>query len=375
MQKRTQGCRAIQCLAAFFLVACSLAGGQESAIQVRAEGHAEGLGLAARRAAIENAREEALIRMIQALMATPDLTPIQPILANAGKYIERFDVLRYDAVGRATSVEIDAFIREKELERDLAAIWLPRMIDPPKVLLIIGEQLDAAAPMTLPVEGKAFSILKKELEKEKIVIEGITSLGDEFSNEKLLDILLGDLDAGRAFARGATVDVVVLGTAISHAESTGPDLKRNHCQLTLRFYRGLDGKMTDARSATAAVLSAETGEGATQAIEDAAFKLASETMVATVITVLGRQQSDDVLLNVERPGSKARVAELTNLVAFMPFVTEVEELYYSDEVARFRIAYTGSMAQFVDTLLANSYQGGKLKVVRVISRDVTVTFP
>ncbi|MCC6144394.1 MAG: hypothetical protein IT368_11365 [Candidatus Hydrogenedentes bacterium] len=363
------------CLAAFFIAFAGPAFAQESGIQVRAEGHAEGLGLAARRAAIENAREEALIRMIQALITTPDLTAVQPILANPEKYIERFDVLRYDAVERTTSVEIDAFIREKELERDLADIWLPRLVEPPKILLILGEQLEASAPMTLPVDGKAFSTLKKELEKDKIIIEGLDTVGDEFSNEKLLEILLGDLDTGRAFARGATVDVVVLGTAVSHAEPAGPDLYRNRCQLTLRFYRGLDGKMTDARSATAAVVSADTREGAIQAIEDAALKLAPDAKVATVITCLGRQQSDDVLLSIEHPGARARIAELTNLVAFMPFVTEVEELYFSEEVARFRIAYNGSMAQFVDTLLANTYQGSKVKVLRVVSRDVTVTFP
>lgn len=362
-------------IAALLLGCAAGARAAEDAIQVRTEGHAEGTGLAARRAAIEKAQEEALIRMIQAIVAMPDLSPVQHMLLQPDRYIQRFDVLRYDAIGQTTRVEIDAFINERRLQHDLAEVWLPRLVDSPRALLLVGQQLDAAAPMTLPVDGEAQQVLREGLEQAGISVVGIESLRESYSNERLLEVILGDIEAGRAFARGAAVDVVILGAAVSHAESAGPNLLRNRCKVTLRFFRGMDGKMAEARSAFAAVHSAAAEAGALQAMRDACAKLVEEAKVATVITVLGRQQRDEVLISIENPGSRARLAELTAVIAFAPFVKEVEELYYASDLARLRVDYEGPMAQLVDTLQLNRYAGAKAEVRRAVGREILLAFP
>ncbi|MBI2431535.1 MAG: hypothetical protein HYV26_01545, partial [Candidatus Hydrogenedentes bacterium] len=340
------------------------------------EGFAEGVGLAARNAAIENAKQEIIRKLLNAVVASGDLSHLQNVLRNASQYVRGYDKIRHDIAGDTTRVEIDAYIDARPLYQDVAATMLPYLPEPPRVLLVIGEQIGNDKIIAVPDFGYAETALRQGLEKLRLTVAGVDTLGREYKQEALIQTVTGDLETGATFAKGNSADVVILGTATTEQEAPvpGTNVVKNKASVTVRVYRALDGDLVDAFTKTAAVSSAAVTEGAIQATNDACEKLVGEVAIAAVLTVLGTAAEDTVLLLLEHPETPERVEQVTAALAQDLGPDHVAVLFQSTDTARLRIRYDGPMLPFVDKLSTADYGGKTLNVRRAVGREVTATF-
>ena len=350
---------------------------EDDTFSVRMHGYAEGVGFAAREKAIENAKSEVVTAVLQSLVASGDLQPLRPILRNAGSYVVSYDLLRHDVEEGATTVEIDAHVLEKPLHRDVATVMLPRLPRPPTILLVVGERIGDDRIAAVHDYGAAEATLIEAMEKLGLSVSGSASVEAHYNHSQLVEIVNGGVEPAQRFARGSLADVVVIGQAVTEVQGdpAGGSLIRNRATVNLRIFRGADGKMTDAFTAVAAVLSQDPLEGGEQAIRDAGAKLVGDITVATVLTVLGAQASDNVLIEIENPGSRERIAAVVAFLEAGANVASVEQLLWSESFARLQAVYPGPMSLLADSLESGTYEGARLQIRRVVGRRMELRFP
>ena len=360
-------------VAALLFAICPALRAEEQVFTVRMTGHADGVGITARNNAVAAAEEQIITDVLRSMVNMEDLAPFKAMLRHASGYIQRYDMLRCDTANNSTTVELDAFVLEKPLRQDVAAAMLPRLPRHSTVLLVISEQPTPETPLKAGA-GAAYVVLRDGLEKYGFSVIGPDTLSAVYSADKLLAVAGGAVDEGSHFARENLQDVVITGQATSTHEAlpTAADMTRNRGRVALRVYSGPDGKMTDALGAEAVVQSGDPREGGDQAISDAAGKLVTDTTVAVVLALLGREQKDRVLLSVEQPGDEAVVHEIAESLRKVPGVAGVEEMLVSPALARFQIDYQGSMAQLADLTHTLPLSTGALEVRRAVGREITV---
>lgn len=363
-----------------FLVFClaHVCAGDVDIITVRTEGRAAGVGLAARNAAIDEARREAVISVLHSLAPGIDHLPLDPIVRKAHGYVRNFEILRHDQMDGVTRVEIDAHVLEKPLRQDLAATMLPRLPTMPRVLIVIDERIEAGnEPEALFRGNIVASVLKEALGRQRIDVCDITHPGLPATPEQLAALPAATLETCSRMAQAIAMDVLIVGEAACAPESapTGADVVRNRAVITLRVFRGIDGKMTDDLSAVASVYSLNPREGGEQALEDAAAKLAADTTVAVVIAALGAREDDRLLLTIIHPGSQERFDALLATLRDIPETQEAVVLFYSEDVARIRLRYDGAMSELIRAITARSYDGAELHVKKAVLREIHLEFP
>lgn len=345
-------------------------------VEVRMEGYAEGIGLAARNAAIANAKQEIIRKLLNNVVASGDLQHLRSILRQAGRYIRGHYVLRHDFVGDSTRVEIDAYVNVAALHSDVAVTMLPFLPERPSLLLVLGEKLAHDEIVAVPDFGYAESALRAALGRFNLNVEGVDTVSNRFSQAELIQTVTGELELGGAFARANSHDVVVIGAAEVETEETSPgsNLFRHRASVTIRLYRGGSGEFVDAFTELAAVSSAEPMQGSIQAVEDACAKLAGDVTIASVLAVLGARQDPRVLLTVENPNSEAPVLELERVLREAFGHDTVERLFYSEALARMRVDWGGPMVDFVDLISSGDFEGAWIQVHRAVGREVEAEF-
>lgn len=348
---------------------------QEEILTQRMEGYAEGIGLGARARAIENAQVEVVRSILLKTVASQDLTHLRAILRNAPKYIKNYVPLRHDQVGDGTRVEIDAYVSTAPLYQDVAAVMLPFLVRPPRVLLVIGEQLGDDQIVAVPDFGAAETSLKTGLEPLKLEVQGVDSLGDTYTQAQLI-AAVKDLEAGMAFARGQQQDTVIIGTAIAEAQpgaETG-NVQRNKVTVSLRVHRAADGDVLETLTQTAAVSSVDIMEGGEQATRDACAKVVGDLTVATVLAVLSQPVTQGVMLLLQEPPGEDAVKAIVEQLKEAGGGEETRLVSYADPLARVFVPFEGPMADFVNYLSDETFAGHQLEVLRVVGQDVTARF-
>lgn len=346
-------------------------------ITVRSTGYAEGVGYAARERAINDARQRALVEVLQALVSSEDLKLFRPIMREAQTYTPTYELLRHDQIGTDTRVEIDVNVMEAPLHRDIAAIMLPRLPEKPKVLLVIGEQIGDDAILAVLEFGAAEVALKKALEDKGIEVRGVDTLDGLYTHPQLMALVEGGVEKGSEFSRENTAHVIVIGTARSEYTQVREDvnMRNNRAKLHLSIYRGSDGKMVDEIVSEAVVHSADPFEGGEAAIHDACRKAQSQVITAAAIAVLSTRASDALLITVMNPKTEVRLNALVQALEQEPGAGKGQVLYFSPALARVTLPFDGTLPSLVDGLDFFSHEGAHVEVTRVLKRDMEVVFP
>jgi hypothetical protein len=364
-------------LALLILFAAAAAAEQADPVfTVRMQGYAAGTGTRARRQATENARAEAMRTVLESMAGAEKLDILRPILRNRDNYIRDYDMLRQDAARESTRVELDIHFREEPLRQDVAAIMLPRLVAPPEVLLVLGDQLPGDSLPALVEGGVAEAILKKTLEEYRFSVHGIEKAEKRHSLEELIHAAEGKRAACLKIALDSRCGAVVIGNvAVKAPPATGGgNVQRCRAEAVLRVFRGRDGKQMDEFTATAAVYSASPVDGGEQAIADATRKLAGKIIVSAVLTMLQIPDEDGVLLTIYDHQNRDTLNALIAAVARMPGTAGTDELFYSDTLARIQAEYHGGMAWFADAITGFRHGDRKLTIQRVVGRNVTASF-
>lgn len=362
----------------FVLISSVAALAAEAPVQltVRSTGYAEGVGYGARERAINDARQRALVEVIQSYMGTDDLQLFRPILRNAAAYVPVYDLLRHDQAGQDTRVEIDAYVQEAPLQRDIATIMLPRLPEKPRVLLVIGEQIADDAILAVPDFGAAEVALAEALKEKGLEVSGANTLEKLYSQEQLIKLVQGGVEEGSKFARENTAHVVVVGTAKSAylQEKEEVNMKKNTAQVRLSIYRGSDGKMVDDAFAEAVVHAADPFEGGEAAVQDACRKAQANVITAAAMAVLSTQATDNMLITILHPGNTSRLDAFTTMLAKVQGAGKPQVLYFSEALARVSLPYDGPTGALVDAVAEFKFEKQGLDVTRVLKKDMEVVF-
>lgn len=348
---------------------------EEGVLTVRTKGTAEGVGLSARKAAVETACQAALEEVLGAMTNSSEMDLFKPVLRQASRYVSRYDLLRSDIVGTATEVEIDAHVLEKPLKHDVAAIMLPRLPRKPSVRVLLAEFIGPGAREGGPTFDVAEAVFRKPLEDFGFTVKGVYDLLDHYEAPQLVAIAEGDVPTTAAFARANSEDVVLVGSITTTHEALGEDsnMLRNRARAALRVVSGPDGKVRDTLTAEAVVQSVDPVEGGTQAAQDACGKLTGDCVVAIVLAMLGMEDETRVIVRVEHPGNQQAVDDLCALLRGVGGVGAMETLFFSETMARLAVEYTGDMAYFSDAITGKSAGNKKVEVSRCVKREITIT--
>ncbi len=360
----------------FLLVPCLLAADLIAApvFTVRMTGRAEGIGLTARKLAVEDAQHQALVDVLQAMTNTTDMAPFKGLLRQASRYVQRHDVLRTDVTGPYTEVEIDVHFYERPLRPDVAAVMLPRLPRTPTVLLLIAEYIGPDAETLGPTFHIADTLFKERMKEFDFSIKGIQQLLDHYELSKLLSIINGDITEAAAFARAHQADVILIGSASTTHEPLSADtnMMRHRASVVLRAFAGPDGKMTDIMTAQAVVQGVDVMDGGEQAVRDACGKLIGDSIVAVTLTMLTLEDESRVIIEVARPKTFEHVQALSEIIQHIPGVYGVETLFFSESLARLAVEYSGAMAFFSDVISGQRIAGRAVEVTRCVKREMSL---
>lgn len=349
---------------------------QGDVLTVRVEGRAQGLGFAARDAALADAERQAVEKVLESLVGVDDLRSLQAILRNAAGYVKHSDILREDSIDDMTRVEIDAQVALGPLHRDIAGIMLPRLSAPPRVQLLLGEKLGPAPIVTVPDFGIAEVTLVDGMDKAGIEVTGADALNQTFTHASLVEIVNGGVEEGSRFARSRDADLVMVGTAVEEAGEAGGNgqVLRTRVLVTLKIFRTSDGKMLEELSAAGVVHGQDAWINGEEAAQDACRRLLGDVIDATVLAMLAMADAGEIVVTVEQPGKPDRVNALIQYLLADDEVRSVEQTFYADNLARLRVAYRGDMVRLADMLAPVVCEGRKLEVLSVVGRAITVSF-
>jgi hypothetical protein len=358
--------------AAALLFAISAPAQDEELMKVRMTAEAPGVGVGSRAAAVQNAEREIVRETLEAALALDDMTPLAALIQQPGRYVRSTQLIRYDATDAATKVEIECFVNRKDLLKDAAAVLLPTMARPPTVLILIAEQLGSGGVLDASKPGAAETAMAGELRAAKLEIADAAGARKGVDAGALLAKIQGTQGSPAELAARTGAQAVILGEAVVNAapmSATG-NVHTLNAGVTIRIYRGSDGSLLDALSQEANVQSANPAEGAVGAIGDACAKLGKEAALYAVLAAIAPVKPDELILTLEDPGDRGRFDQVLQKAENAGGAGAVEEIFYTADMARLRIRYTGKVSDFVDTMLAGEYQGFTLEPRHVVQRDI-----
>ncbi|HPX87444.1 MAG TPA: hypothetical protein PLY90_07755 [Candidatus Hydrogenedentes bacterium] len=368
---------ALRCLilSALLLALRCPAAPPEQVFTVRIKASVEGVGLSARKAALEKAEREALAEAIESIIESADLSRYRAMLDEAPRYIRQTRVLHTETVGQNTDLEADVVLFERPLRHDLATLMLPHLPQKPAIRILFAESIADDSPESGPVFEDGEKILRERFSDFGFTVKGIHDLLDQYDMEFLAQVTGGDRESGASFARSCLEEVVIVGASqvFQEAVAPGSNMLRSRAETTLRVFSGQDGKLQDTLYAQAVVQSADPGEGALQAVQDSCAKLAGECIVAAILSGKGQLNGQQVIVTVEQPQEEERITLLLNFLQTLEGVEQATLLFYAPGQARLRLLYPGSMASLADMLTGIRLQDKRAEVTRCVGRELTLS--
>lgn len=348
----------------------------DEVLTVRVEARAEGTGFTAKSKAIAVAQQEAVKQLLDAMAPNVDARLVEPILNGAAEYVDSYDLLRADAIGDDTKVEIDAHIAARPLRQDVAGIVLPRLPEPPAVILLMGEQLVGDKITAVPDNGIAEVALRTALRKMGLKVTSSSELSAVYSQADFINIVNGGMPAGARFAQENQCEAAIVGTAMCERDpgAFGTNVSRVRASVTLRIFRGADGKMVDELVVSAAIAAEDLIAASEESIRDACVKGQGEATVATVLTVLGAVGKDRIHLMIPKPGPREYADGVLAVLKGEELVSDLSEPFYSDKMYRVSMHYEGPMSYLVALISPGKYGDKALEINSVLSRIITAQF-
>ncbi len=335
----------------------------------RMEGAAPGLGREAGTAAVNNAETNIIISILESMTGSSDFALYAPILDRAPEYIRSVHVLSRTPDADQTQVEIEAYVYEEQLRRDVSALILTRLNVKPSVLLVLLEEPAPGQPYIGIRENPILEGVKKTLEDKFFTVMG--PMWELYDEQSLVSRLRGTPEEAARVGLEHKAGVILEGeiTRISTQEAPSSNISRNEIALKLRVILSETGTLLDTIEIRRAVSSTEPEEGYKQAATDAGESVKDRVLTSTTIAAAGAKPSSDVYIDIEQLGESARMEAVTKVLNGIEAVQGVDVLLSAASLGRLRIKYEGPMAPLVDFLVNQNYAGFHLERRRVVQRE------
>lgn len=361
----------------FALVLVSLMGAKDvpdDVLKVRLEASAPGVGAAGRIAALERAKKQAIEKVVEGLASQVDPRLLKPLVDRAPYYVRSCEVVDQKQKGATTELEVEAYILDRDLRRDLASIVLPLFPRVPRVAVVIVEAQGEAPPDWAEETPGAEAQLIDTFKDAGLEVVDPETLRAQCSGEELMNRIRGDASAAAKFARENFADVAVVGEATVSSEpaTERSNLGTTRATVTVRVIRAVDARTFDAQTGEAVVQSLNPAEGSAIAVSDACGKIRQAVLVSAVLAVAAAESSDNLVVTIDGLESATQWERVCEALGRLPGVEEVEDLFFTGAVGRARVNYTGEIPPFVDRLAEEGVAGVRLEPQRVVDRDMTL---
>ena len=358
----------VTCLAFALVMAIpAVAGPEDFLLKINGAGKAQGIGPHARQQAMANAQEAALKALAGSILGDnkPDL--LNTLVEQSAGYVRSANVVDHKIDQGATRVTVEFLVNIVQVRNAAVRLLLPSMSYKPRVLVIIADVLnDEGDPTDTAYAETALADVCRTTGLE--VVDG-RALRAMYSSKELL-ARLQDENAGREFlGYDPQADVAIMGTAIAGRmpNDVPTNLQATKAHVELRVVRADDGRLMDGAAVDAIVHSVESLEGAAQAIRDACGKLAPQMINAAALAVVGPEISDGYALTIQQAGSHANLESLSSFLGELG-AQHVEEIFYSDDVARLYFYYPGALHDLVKPLVDRRYPAFRLEQLQTYGR-------
>lgn len=350
------------------LLSVPAAGGPEDfLIKINGVGRAQGIGMQARQQAMADAQDKALTALAGSILGEehPDL--LRSLVEQSKAFIHTASVTDHSIDQGATRVASTFLVNLVQVRHAAVQLLLPSMAFKPRVLIVVAESLDApdAPPQTLHAErALAEACLKAGFE-----IVDSTHVREAFTSTGIAQHLSHEVAARELLGCDPLADVAILGTATAARvpDETPTNLRATKAHLELRVIRADDGRMVDAAAIEAVVHSVDFLEGAAQAIRDAAGKLERQMINAAALSVVGPEATDGYALTILSPGSRDTIETLGATLGYLG-AEHIEEVFYSDDVARLYFFFPGKLHEVVRPLTEARYPGFHVELLQTYGR-------
>jgi hypothetical protein len=344
----------------------------DAVVHVRGEGDAPGRGQHARREAIANACNGLLVKHLEFWSDSAQLSRLAPILDRGSNYFRDVRVLRQEAQGDVTHVEVEADLLLSKLREEVARVMLPVLGHRPRAIVIAQDDFGGESVRTMDAPGVAEQHLRKMLRRDGFEVVEPERLHRVLTPDELLACVGGADSVAAEAARALFADVAIVGRASTSIADDArlTNLIRNRASVALRIVRAEDDSIAEELHATGIVESRDPADSGPLAVEDACEKLRDAVSSAIVMAVLFAPDDEAVKLSLTGAPADQPGDDFAAWLAVQDRVDGVEIVGDEPGILRLRLDYTGTMSDLVELLEDRA----ALRITRVLDRNVTAAF-
>jgi hypothetical protein len=313
----------------------------------------------------------AVLQALDTLTGARDLTPYEPVIDRADRYVRRYTVLERETTGEVTRVRPGVSLRSDQLVRDVAALAVASYRTPPTVSLLLLEQLDDRAPHPLRDE-EMLKRLTEPFDPRSFRVQPFP--WHLYETDTLAERLDGKAAETASLATQTLTDILLAGWLRMRVEPPAPgtNLAKCRARLTVSVYTRDGEESLGEANAEVLVQSVSPREGLEQARRDVAMKLARDVFYQAALAAVRLQRADDVVIDLEGTPPERLADEVSEAVRSVWGVDEAEILVSTPALVRLRVRYDGPLDPLLDALLDTPFSGAVIDMQRVVGRRVNL---
>jgi hypothetical protein len=343
----------------------------DASSRVVVDGFAYGQGLAARDAAVEDARRQAVSLWLDANLGSYTPEDAAFFLDQGDAMLLSHRVLYQRHENQGVRLGIEAYLNIPKLRLEAARYFLPRLKNKPRVVFLVGER-HPRGEYTTSYRSAAISELISIFEKSGFEIVKESELVSLFTEIELTDRIARGEDAVAKVGRAVRANMVVTGEVRVDARPTerNGNLTLFRSQATLAVVRASDAKLVETASSNSETTSARAADGIRVVVEDAVYKTQQSLLVAAVLASLDTSSGKAIYLIIEGDLIQRHMPEILALLRAIPSVQHIETLRTRPHALYLRFAYSGKISTLVDTIESATLDGITLEPWKVIGSEL-----
>ncbi len=339
--------------------------------KVRCEGRAAGTNLAARDAAVLDAKRNAVWMWLEMEFGEAPGDEFKPLLDFLDVYVASSRSLGVHTESGYTVAELEVYLFEWPLRADAAALLFRLRPEPPRIAFLCIESDAASNSRKFQSQTRVAPLFAKAFQEKGITILDPAQAQGEYSERELITIAgSGDAALARYGVEVGADAVILVDTALSAEKSgVGRDSLRAKSIVTVRVVSTVDGRLFyDARSnAEIDCVAAEQGYEFT--LPDAVYKVRDQVLAGAILAA-HRASGPQVRLTIEGVGDYLLAERYAKLLRTADGTSGVQVVSVRGGAALLHFAYDGRMAALVDFLQAGTTDLPRLEVSRVVGSDM-----
>jgi hypothetical protein len=339
--------------------------------KVRSEGCASGTNLAARDAAVLEAKRNAVWLWLELEFGETPGDEFLPLLDYLDVYVASSRSVTVHAERGQTCVELDVYLFEWPLRADTAALLFRLRAEPPRVAFLFIEEDRSSNSRKFQDQTYASPLLNEAFRSRGInVIDSGTAQGAYSERELLAISESGNAALARYGVEVGADAVIAVDTKLSTRKSgAGRDAMRAQAEVRVRVVSTVDARLFHEAMGSAEIDCTAPDQGYAFALPDAVYKVQDQTIAGAIIAA-HRAAGPQVRLTLQGVSDYLLAERFAKLLRSADGVSGVDVVSVRGGAALLQFAYNGRMAALVDFLQAGAQGLPRLEVNRVVGNDM-----